>query len=148
MKSLKSFVGVRPTTVPCSVLMQLTNNPAAPLFTAHRKVPIIQNLAISTGNNPALTVPIYYGLKLHFEQSSPDQKKLHIAIDQESCKSLNKRQLKFVNSYWGTTASLIKNHVQGVTEVQCKLDTSRDTTFQFESLALDTNSAWKAPKLW
>lgn len=63
-------------------------------------------------------IPLHHGLVLRAEPGLlPGEKILRVSPDPVAIKSMSKYCKKFVRSMWGTTNSLLRQHVEGITEV-------------------------------
>lgn len=71
-----------------------------------------------SGPNGSLTVPVHHGLRITKEAGSVEgEVLLKVGLDSEAIAKLSKHCRKFVQAMWGTTASILRNHVEGVSEV-------------------------------
>jgi ribosomal protein L6P/L9E len=111
-----SHVGKRPIIFPDSIKLALVNVPdiAHPAFNT---TPIINQLTFSgpLGNS---SFPIHYGMRFNFSKSKVfGENNLILSIDNGIFDTFTKYQKKFIKSMWGTSNAVIKNIVQGVSEV-------------------------------
>lgn len=97
--------------------------------------PIFENVVLR-GPLGELSFPIHQGLLVKESPSDIEGERiLRVELDDDLFPRLHKQGRKFVRSMWGTTASLLRQNVHGVSEVPPVLSSSltmlfRDTMFQ------------------
>jgi ribosomal protein L6P/L9E len=111
-----SHVGKRPIIFPDSVKLALENvsDIVQPSFNT---TPIINQLTFSgpLGNS---SFPIHFGMKFNFSKGKVyGENNLTLSIDNDIFDTFTKYQKKFIKSMWGTSNAVIRNIVQGVSEV-------------------------------
>jgi hypothetical protein len=116
-KIASSFVGSRAIYVPQTIKLDIVNKKEPKLFTSFRKTPVIQLVAVSKDANK-LHVPLFYGLCMQVGAGrTPREKVLELQLDEQVFSSLSEAQKRFVKSVWGTTNSVLRNHIEGLSEV-------------------------------
>lgn len=119
-----SHVGRRPVTVGPDVhveLMQKNDHLIAPFG----KTPITKIVKVA-GPLGALQFPVHRGLAVSMAPGPiPEERLLKVEVDNHALEGMSKPCRKFVQSMWGTTASILRQHVEGVTEVNFGASTIR-----------------------
>lgn len=111
-----SHVGRRPIPIESNVNIDLLVPPTR-LRPAFGKTGV-GNIIRVTGPLGSMGLPLHHGLKLTVGPGLvQDERLLRIEVDQESFDRMSKYSQKFVRAMWGTTTSLLRRHVEGVTEV-------------------------------
>lgn len=123
-----SHVGRRSIICPDSVKLALENGPYY-VKSAFNTTPIINQLTFS-GSLGESSFPIHFGIKFNFREGKiSGENNLILSIDNDIYDNATKYQKRFIKSMWGTSNAVIKNIIQGVSEVLLPTN-QRVITFQ------------------
>ena len=110
-----SHVGKRAITVDPMVTIDILKPEAKRC--AFGQTPVHKIVKVS-GPLGSLTFPIHYGLDVLIEPGTVEgEQVIRVLLQSELVNSFSKYCQSFVHSMWGTTATILRNNVEGVSEV-------------------------------
>ena len=111
-----SHIGRRPIPFDSRVCLDILPAISRPVH-VFGQTPVVKQVHIS-GPLGSLTFPIHKGLAVSLTESPVENEKLlNVGLDTKVLESMPPKCRSFVKSMWGTTASIIRQHVEGVLEV-------------------------------
>jgi ribosomal protein L6P/L9E len=112
-----SHVGRRPVPIDSRAAVELLPQTSSSQ-TPFGQTPVVQRVKVS-GPFGCLEFPIHQGLTVSLSPGPVSgEQLLKVDIDAKAYDKMSKYCRKFVNSMWGTTNSVLRQHIEGVTEVR------------------------------
>lgn len=111
-----SHIGRRPVAFDSRVNVAIVDKLGPPVSVfGHTR--IAQCVQVS-GKLGSLQFPVHRGLTVNVSDSAVSGEKiLNVSMDEAVCARFPKRCRKFVRGMWGTTAAVLRQHIEGVTDV-------------------------------